>query len=222
MLASRNRKEHGMIVDIDRAMKSVSGKRPIFHSEADFQHALAWELQSAHPTASIRLERIVQAANEIHVDIIIAKENISAAIEVKYKTRKVTTDINGEYFAVRDHGAQDIGRYDFFKDIRRLEEIVDHQPRWQGVSIFLTNDSSYWAPLPNPDLGYAQFSMAEGRTVEGRLCWGDRSGPGTRKNRESNHELRGRYRLQWSKYSQVPTDRYGEFRYLAVEVHRSS
>jgi hypothetical protein len=30
--------------------------RPLFHSEADFQHALAWRLQEQHRQISIRLE----------------------------------------------------------------------------------------------------------------------------------------------------------------------
>lgn len=43
------------ILDVQAVMQSLSVKRPIFHSEADFQHALAWELQSEFPKASIRL-----------------------------------------------------------------------------------------------------------------------------------------------------------------------
>jgi hypothetical protein len=31
-------------------------KRPIFHSEADFQHAVAWEIHSRRPELSVRLE----------------------------------------------------------------------------------------------------------------------------------------------------------------------
>jgi hypothetical protein len=31
---------------LGEAMDALASKRPIFHSEADFQHALAWELKS--------------------------------------------------------------------------------------------------------------------------------------------------------------------------------
>lgn len=31
---------------INTAMASLAKGRPIFHSEADFQHALAWQLQT--------------------------------------------------------------------------------------------------------------------------------------------------------------------------------
>lgn len=43
-------------LDIEKCMKSLSEKRPIFHSEADFQFALAWEIQKEYPKANVRLE----------------------------------------------------------------------------------------------------------------------------------------------------------------------
>jgi len=36
----------------DAILKGLSRKHPIFHSEADFQHALAWATQSEHPSCS--------------------------------------------------------------------------------------------------------------------------------------------------------------------------
>ena len=36
-------------------MAALARMRPLFHSEADFQHAFAWQLRSAHPDARIRL-----------------------------------------------------------------------------------------------------------------------------------------------------------------------
>jgi hypothetical protein len=38
------------------AVESLRDKRPVFYNEADFQHALAWELQLADPAADLRLE----------------------------------------------------------------------------------------------------------------------------------------------------------------------
>lgn len=34
------------------------GGRPVFHSEADFQYAFAWELQRTSPSVQIRLETL--------------------------------------------------------------------------------------------------------------------------------------------------------------------
>ena len=42
--------------DIYCLMQELSKSRPIFHSEADFQHALAWQIHETMPDSQIRLE----------------------------------------------------------------------------------------------------------------------------------------------------------------------
>lgn len=37
-------------------IRSLSHERPLFHSEADFQHALTWEKHKENPQNKIRLE----------------------------------------------------------------------------------------------------------------------------------------------------------------------
>jgi hypothetical protein len=44
------------MLDFPDLLARLARNRPVFHSEADFQHALAWEIHSLHPTAKIRLE----------------------------------------------------------------------------------------------------------------------------------------------------------------------
>lgn len=48
------------MIDIEQVLKELAKKRPVFHSEADFQHALAWEIQITYPDANIRLEKPFQ------------------------------------------------------------------------------------------------------------------------------------------------------------------
>ena len=45
---------------------------------------------------------------------------------------------------LRNDGVQDLGRYDFIKDIERIERIAAHVPQAEGYALLLTNDSSYW------------------------------------------------------------------------------
>ena len=51
------------VVDLDFSVSEVltalAKQRPILHSEADFQHAIAWKIHKRLPRASIRLERPV-------------------------------------------------------------------------------------------------------------------------------------------------------------------
>ena len=59
----------------------------MFHSEADFQHALAWQIHEAAPESQVRLEVSVipVEAQRMFLDIWLPVEGI--AIELKYKTR---------------------------------------------------------------------------------------------------------------------------------------
>ncbi len=51
-------------------------------------------------------------------------ESQKLAIELKYKTRHLLGIVGGEIYDLGDQAAQDLGRYDFFKDIERLERFV--------------------------------------------------------------------------------------------------
>ncbi|MBI3914108.1 MAG: hypothetical protein HY327_07980 [Chloroflexi bacterium] len=110
---------------IAESLNTLSKYRPVFHSEADFQHAFAWEIHQRFPTASIRLERpFLSGNNQLHLDILVIREADILAIELKYKTRGLSLRLGDEQFALKDQSAQDLGRYDFIKDIQRLEQIV--------------------------------------------------------------------------------------------------
>lgn len=106
-------------------MNNLCAQRPIFHSEADFQHSLAWEIHKSLPDSSIRLE--IPWSNEDkqnHLDIWVASSDVKIAIELKYKTRGLQALVNGELFSLKDQSAQDLGRYDFLKDVMRLEQLT--------------------------------------------------------------------------------------------------
>ena len=45
-----------MKLDIPEILKALARKRPVFHSVAGFQHALAWQIHEMHPVLHPRLE----------------------------------------------------------------------------------------------------------------------------------------------------------------------
>jgi hypothetical protein len=45
------------MITLENTLPSLSRERPIFHSEADFQHALAWHIHPRHPDTRVRLEQ---------------------------------------------------------------------------------------------------------------------------------------------------------------------
>jgi hypothetical protein len=44
------------MIALETLMADLAAERPLFHSEADFQFALAWLIQRQHPEATVRLE----------------------------------------------------------------------------------------------------------------------------------------------------------------------
>ena len=207
------------MLNIEGLLASLAGNREIFHSEADFQHALAWEIHRASPNSRVRLEvdAFQVQARRRFLDIWLPVEGI--AIELKYVTRRLELDLDGESFALRNHSAQDQRRYDFLWDIQRLELMRSNGSGCKaGYAVILTNDSSYWAVPRNRGTVDADFRIHEGREVSGELAWAASASPGTKKDRESPIRLRGSYRLSWQEYSTFPVRSYGRFRYLAVTV----
>ena len=210
------------MVKIETILAALKKKRPIFHSEADFQHALAWEIHRQLPKASIRLEMPVQVKNRtIHVDIYISHQNETMAVELKYKTRALSIDIGSEKYRLKSQSAQDTGRYDFLKDIYRLEQVGKQYDDFAGVAVLLTNDSAYWTKPTHYETYDASFRLHDGRVVGGRLAWSDKASDGTKRGREQPIELAGKYLLRWTDYSQPSTGSHGKFRSLIVRVVES-
>ena len=86
-----------MNLDIQSVMKALSAQRKVFHSEADFQHAFAWELHLRQPEASIRLEKPLRTASKnLHLDFLFEHAGKSVAVELKYKTRSLKLSMDGE------------------------------------------------------------------------------------------------------------------------------
>ena len=130
------------MLDIQKLMADLSIHRPIFHSEADFQHALAWQIHEVMPDCGIRLEFPPFSDKRMYLDIWLSTSRI--AIELKFATRKLECEWNGENFSLRDQSAQDVKRYDFLKDIQRLEQVVMDGNADAGFAVLLTNDHLYW------------------------------------------------------------------------------
>jgi hypothetical protein len=207
------------MIEVGEILAILAKKRSIFHSEADFQHAFAWEIHHQLPDALIRLELPVQVKNEyLHIDVWVKNRDEVLAVELKYKTRGLTVEINGEHFRLTNQSAQDIGRYDFIKDIQRLEHIVSGQKIITGYAVLVTNDSAYWIKPLYHDTVDAKFRINNGRVLEGIFDWGPNASDGTKKSREQSLILQNKYDLQWVNFSRPSLSSYGEFRSLTIKV----
>lgn len=206
------------MLDVDRLMAGLAEIRPIFHAEADFQHALAWEIHQAMPDCQIRLEFNADpdSADRRYLDLWLP--TMKVAIELKYCTHQLNAAFAGERFALKDQSAQDTRRYDFLKDVRRLEQWVESGPAEAGVAVFLTNDPPYWNQGGSGDAADAAFRIYDGREITGKMTWGEKAGKGTIAGREEPIILQGSYTLHWRDYSKLPEPGKSRFRYLAVSV----
>ncbi len=206
-----------MVLELERALKGLRRARPIFHSEADFQHALAWSFHEQYPAAKVRLEYKPFPDKPLYVDIWVNQGNATAAIELKYLTRKTEVTVDGELFALKQQSAQDTRRYDVLKDLERLESISSAIRGVVGYAVVLTNDQAYWQPSRNPETIDAAFRLHEGRVLTGTLAWNKRASAGTIKGRERPLTLTGSYTVTWQPYSKIESARNSEFRY---HLHR--
>lgn len=199
-------------LSVHQVMRALSGLRPVFHSEADLQHAfgrMLWEVDSAIHT---RLEAR-QGENREYLDLLAIGPEAQTAIEFKYWTRDWvgTVGPGEEEYSLRNHSATDLARRNFVFDIERLERFAA-RPATNGLAVMLTNEPSLWSPprsqRPTRD---RDFRLHENRVLSGTLLWGDGDYP------LNTRRLSREYPLRWRDYSDLP-GAGGKFRYLAVEI----
>lgn len=207
--------------DIDRWMDALTTKRPVFHSEADFQFALAWQIKEEEGF-DVRLEFPPFPNQRMRLDIWVP--GLGTAIELKYPTCQLDVKLGDEPFALREQGAPDLGQYDFLKDIARLEHVSTALPQTRGgIAVLLTNDPLYWDSSRRSNRADdVEFRLSAGRRLPPKMDWPDEK----RKNKGKEHEppivLSDSYTCTWRDYGHRITDatetRGTLFRYLAIEV----
>ena len=202
------------MIDIKAILDSSLNDRCIFHSEADFQHHFSWRIHQEIADAKIRLEYPLskdETNRWEYCDILIHTPQ-TLGLELKYKTKLLSTQVNGEQFELKNQGAQDIGRYDFLKDVSRLEKWSEQQRIDIGYAIILTNDHSYWTP-PIRETIDKDFRIHNG-SISGELSWGDLVSAGSIKNREEPIVLKNEYSIEWT---DTP---HPDFKYLLLEIKK--
>lgn len=210
-------------IEVGGLLRRLAQRRPVFHSEADFQHAFAWEAHQTDPALRVRLE--THPEPNVRLDLLLSRTDLErhTAVELKYLTAGWSGDVDGEHFALKNHGAQDVRAYDVVKDIGRLERFVGTRRGWNGVFVAITNDASFWRPVTHGRATNADaFRIYEGVVLAGARAWGPSTGLGTMRNRESAIELIGSHRLAWENYAVVDNGPRGLFRALVLEVEPSA
>lgn len=209
---------------VGRVVDALATTRPLFHSEADFQHAFAWEAHRQHPSAHVRLERRLSAESNERLDLQLTIGESRVAVELKYPVAKLDAELDGEPFVLRAQGAEDRMRFSYVWDIVRLERLVSAGVVDAGAAVILTNAPQLWRPrVPAGARGPAadtQFSFHEGVELAGRLGWVGAATwwRNTKPPLPEAVELFGRYPMQWRDYSTVTGTGRAEFRWAAALI----
>lgn len=205
-------------VDLDDALRQLSERRPIFHSEADFQFALAWQVQSMDPRIEVSLESRPEPG--VHLDLAFERRDLgrSSALELKYLTRALETEVYGRRFDLKNHSALDNRRYDVVKDVYRIERFIAGRPGADGAAVVIANDPAYWTESASgTKANDLAFRLAEGAVLQGPRAW--QRPRAEHDERRATITLRGRYELRWEPFSAITgASRVVEFRRLVIEV----
>ncbi|MGY1777751.1 hypothetical protein ACI8AV_17985 [Geodermatophilus sp. SYSU D00804] len=206
-------------IDVPAVMEELARRRPVFHSEADFQFAFAQVIQSLVPDAHIRLEVPLRGVRGLkgsqYLDLMCSSPAGRTAIELKYFTRSWTgTDgSTEEQFRLRHHAATDLARRNLVFDIARLEQFTGAGVADNGLALMLTNDRNLWLPSRRATSNDHEFHINEGVTLKGVLRWAKDLYPG------NTRELTGKYPIRWNNYSELGGS-HGAFRWLAIRVRK--
>lgn len=151
--------------------------------------------------------------DRLYLDIVVVKDGMYVPIELKYKTKEIGLEIerfgelsteashNTEKDVLKNQGAQNLGRYNFWKDVKRIELVKQKfDAVLGGVTVFVTNDALY-LKQPAKRSSNILFSMADGKHVM-RKHW--RKADGKLAKKYPNFEVEKEYSIQWSKKDVAP------------------
>lgn len=197
--------EYDKHIDVEMILQSLSTKRPVFYSEADFQFAFAKEVELLYPSASVRLEYISDKIKGMHIDIMVNIHGYVIPIELKYKTKECSINYNNEQFNLKSHCANNLGMYDVVRDIERVEKVKGvYDNCREGYTICITNDQGYYKSRNNGGkVQYEDFCIGQDKQLPKHPRWKLNPSLGTIKGRTKEINLTNNYICNWYDYSEV-------------------
>jgi hypothetical protein len=183
----------------------------LFFNERDLQmHLATWLRKSENNYDNVDIEYYVpcQALNnyvwetELRLDIVVKKDGKYCPVELKYKTKKVERQISRfdeflseKIIVMKEQGAQNLGMYDFWKDVRRIELVRNRfKSVCGGLAVFLTNDVFY-TKGSKPSSNNHLFSMIGNVPHSTKKHWSNPNS--TCAKTHPNFEVEKAYDIEW-------------------------
>lgn len=216
--------------DIAHFFESKKKSSDVFCNECDLQLQLARYLSCSYkihleyfiPYSAVEAQMKSKLLSEhdykpqnLYIDIVVEKDGEFLPIELKYKTMPINAEVYrfGEKLEkveiLKNHGARDLGAYDFWRDVSRIECLIKRFNNVKnGIALFVTNDQGYWTlPKKGTNPNYANFSMKDGVHNQKKAWQGNTAMSAARPSFNVNKE----YELVWKDYD-LP------FRYCLLQI----
>ena len=203
-----------MLIDIVRndVCAFLENNEELLFNERDFQmHLATWLRNSANCYDDVDVEYYVPCQeldnyvwdSELRLDIVVKKDSEYCPVELKYKTKKVERKISrfdeelaGNVVVIKNQGAQDLGMYDFWKDVRRIELVRNRFAKVKGgLAIFVTNDALY-TKASRPESNNYLLNMNEGKHSVIKH-WQNENSACAKMNSYKSFEVEKEYSINW-------------------------
>ncbi len=149
-------------------------------------------------------------------------------VEFKYKTSKINKPVKRytekDIFTINHQGAENLGRYEIYEDIERMEcikECTNISKDIKSYVVFITNESKYWR-LAGRESAYKNFSL-------------EREGSNTHCIEENLKEplqyisdnpprelyIFKKYNINWCNFHEVTGSLNNEFKALIIDLQKT-
>ncbi len=208
---------------IEKIMEEYSKKGIVFFNEAHFQFEFAISLSRKLPMLDYRiiLEHCLNF-KKYRVDLFVEdiKNNEKTIIEFKYVTKKATIEIDKQFYIdLKSQGAYDVRRYQIWRDISKLEDLLDNKKCDHAYFLMITNADKLIKPVPNNNLD-CEFDIStreKNRPDKKELYWSYLS-PKTIKRYPNKIIIRKKesYKFNYIPYSASTNG--ASFKYLILQI----
>ena len=181
----------------------------LFNERDSQMHLATWLRNSANHYDDVDVEYYVPRSelenyvwdSELRLDIVVKKGGEYCPVELKYKTKKVERQItrfdealHDNVVVMKNQGAQDLGMYDFWKDVRRVELVRRRFAKVKGgLAVFVTNDALY-TKASKPTSNNYLLNMSEGVHSREKHWLNPES---TCAKTHPDFEVEQEYRIEW-------------------------
>lgn len=190
----------------------LESNEELLFNERDFQmHLATWLRKSANDYDDVDVEYYVPKSklpnyvwnSELRLDIVVKKDGEYCPVELKYKTKKVERQISrfdeildDKVVVMKNQGAQDLGMYDFWKDVRRIEVVRNRFAKVKGgLAVFVTNDALY-TKASRPESNNYLLNMNEGKHSVIKH-WQNENSACAKMNSYKSFEVEKEYSINW-------------------------